>query len=82
MLQPNFRGSYGYGDAWFQKNGFKSWRIAIGDVLAGGHWLVSQGIADPAKLGICSAGRTAATPPCSVLSLTQRSSKRSSPLLR
>ncbi len=52
VLQPNFRGSVGYGDAWFQKNGFKSWRVAIGDVLAGGHWLVSQGIADPAKLGI------------------------------
>lgn len=22
VLQPNFRGSSGYGDAWFQKNGF------------------------------------------------------------
>jgi dipeptidyl aminopeptidase/acylaminoacyl peptidase len=52
VLQPNFRGSTGYGDAWFEKNGFQSWRIAIGDVLAAGHWLVSQGIADPAKLGI------------------------------
>jgi dipeptidyl aminopeptidase/acylaminoacyl peptidase len=52
VLQPNFRGSSGYGDAWFEKNGFQSWRIAIGDVLAAGHWLVSQGIADPARLGI------------------------------
>jgi acetyl esterase/lipase len=52
VLQPNFRGSSGYGDAWFEKNGFQSWRIAIGDVIAAGHWLVSQGIADPAKLGI------------------------------
>ena len=52
VLQPNFRGSSGYGDAWFEKNGFRSWPIAIADVLAAGHWLVSQGIADPAKLGI------------------------------
>ncbi len=52
VLQPNFRGSSGYGDAWFQKNGFHSWRIAIGDILAAGHWLVRQGIADPSKLGI------------------------------
>jgi acetyl esterase/lipase len=52
VLQPNFRGSSGYGDAWFEKNGFRSWQLAINDVLAGGRWLVSQGIADPAKLGI------------------------------
>ncbi len=52
VLQPNFRGSWGYGDAWFQQNGFRSWRIAIGDVLSAGHWLVKQGIADPSKLAI------------------------------
>jgi dienelactone hydrolase len=52
VLQPEFRGSFGYGDAWFKQNGFKSWKIAIGDVLAAGHWLVDQGIADPQKLGI------------------------------
>ncbi len=50
VLQPNFRGSAGYGDGWFQTNGFRSWPIAIGDVLDGGRWLVSQGIADPARL--------------------------------
>jgi dipeptidyl aminopeptidase/acylaminoacyl peptidase len=52
VLQPNFRGSSGYGDAWFQRNGFQSWRTAVGDVADAGRWLVSQGIADPAKLGI------------------------------
>jgi len=52
VLQPNYRGSAGYGDAWYQKNGFHSWRSAIGDVNDAGRWLVSQGIADPAKLGI------------------------------
>jgi acetyl esterase/lipase len=52
VLQPNFRGSSGYGDKWFQKNGFHSWPIAIGDVLDAGRWLVKEGIADPNKLGI------------------------------
>lgn len=52
VLQPNFRGSTGYGDKWFVDNGFKSWRTAIGDVNDGGRWLVSQGIAAPDKLAI------------------------------
>lgn len=52
VIQPNFRGSVGYGDAWFQKNGFQSWRIAIGDVASAGKYLVAKGIADPNKLGI------------------------------
>ncbi len=51
VVQPEFRGSLGYGDAWFEQNGFKSWKVAIGDVLAAGHWLIGQGV-DPAKLGI------------------------------
>ncbi len=50
VLQPNFRGSAGYGSEWFQINGFQSWQTAIGDVADAGRWLVSQGIADPAKL--------------------------------
>ncbi|ARS29017.1 S9 family peptidase [Sphingomonas sp. KC8] len=52
VLQPNFRGSTGYGDAWFKNNGFQSWRIAIGDVVDSGRWLISEGIADPKKLAI------------------------------
>jgi len=52
VLQPNFRGSSGYGDAWFQGNGFRSWRVAIGDVNDAGKWLGSQGIADVSKLAI------------------------------
>ncbi len=52
VLQPNYRGSSGYGAAWFKDNGFKSWKTAIGDVDDAGRWLVSQGIADPEKLAI------------------------------
>ncbi len=52
VLQPNFRGSAGYGSAWFGRNGFQAWRTAIGDVNDAGRWLVAQGTADPAKLAI------------------------------
>ena len=52
VLQPNFRGSSGYGDAWFQKNGYQSWRTAIGDVTDAGRWLVAEGIAKPSALSI------------------------------
>lgn len=52
VLQPNYRGSWGYGDEWYQQNGFRSWKTAIGDVTDSGRWLVSQGIADPKKLAI------------------------------
>ncbi len=52
VLQPNYRGSSGYGDTWYEENGFKSWRIAIGDVDDAGRWLTKTGVADARKLFI------------------------------
>lgn len=52
VIQPQYRGSWGYGDAWLHVNAFKSWRVAIGDIVDSGKWLVTQGIADPTKLAI------------------------------
>lgn len=52
VLQPNFRGSAGYGDAWADQHGYRAWKTAVGDVTDAGRWLVKQGIADPAKLAI------------------------------
>jgi dienelactone hydrolase len=52
VLQPNFRGSSGYGEGWFARNGFQSWRSAIGDVNDAGRWLQTEGIAAPGKLAI------------------------------
>src|SRR3546814_10959030 len=52
VLQPNYRGSTGYGDDWFNYNAWHSWTTAIGDVNDAGRWLVKQGIADSAKLAI------------------------------
>ena len=52
VLQPQYRGSAGFGDAWLKDNGFKSWRTSIGDISATARWLASQGIADPNRLAI------------------------------
>ncbi len=52
VLQPNYRGSAGYGDGWYQQNGFKSWQTAIGDINESGRWLISEGIAAPDKIAI------------------------------
>ena len=52
VLQPNFRGSTGYGSDFFAKNGFQSWKLAVGDIADGARWLAAQGIADPKKLAI------------------------------
>lgn len=52
VLQPNFRGSAGYGDDWLQINGFQSWKTAVSDIIDSGRWLVASGIADPNKIAI------------------------------
>jgi len=52
VLQPNYRGSAGFGDEWLKENGFKSWRTSIGDVVDAARWLVAEGIADPDKVSI------------------------------
>jgi dipeptidyl aminopeptidase/acylaminoacyl peptidase len=52
VLQPNYRGSAGYGEEWLARNGFQSWRTSIGDVTAGAKWLANQGIAAADKLAI------------------------------
>jgi len=52
VLQPEYRGSAGYGESWMLKKGFKSWRTAIGDVNDAGRWLIAKGITTPDHLGI------------------------------
>jgi dipeptidyl aminopeptidase/acylaminoacyl peptidase len=52
VLQPNYRGSAGYGDAWLKQNGFQGWRTSIGDITAGARWLAAQGIGDPRRTAI------------------------------
>ena len=52
VIQPNFRGSAGYGEQWEGANGFRDWEKAIGDISASARFLVDQGIADPRRLAI------------------------------
>ncbi len=52
VLQPNFRGSTGYGKA-FLNAGDREWAGAMHtDLLDAKAWLVAQGIADPARVAI------------------------------
>jgi dipeptidyl aminopeptidase/acylaminoacyl peptidase len=54
VLQPEFRGSTGYGSKLFSA-GFKQWGQAMQDDLAdGARWAIAQGTADPKR--ICIAG--------------------------
>ncbi len=52
VLEPNYRGSSGYGEAFRNLNVEDSNGGEVDDVAAGAQSLVSQGIADPARLAI------------------------------
>lgn len=52
VFQMNFRGSTGYGRAFWQAS-FREWgRKMQDDITDGVNWLVDQGIADPSRLAI------------------------------
>lgn len=52
VIQPNYRGSTGYGDDFENENGFRNWRTAIADVTDAARYLVKDGIADKDRLAI------------------------------
>lgn len=52
VLQPEYRGSAGYGDTWLNVNGFKNWRTSMGDIATSTKWLAAQGISDPKRTAI------------------------------
>jgi len=55
VLQINFRGSTGYGRA-FWESGFKQWGRAMQqDITDGVQWLIKEGIANPKRIGIYGA---------------------------
>lgn len=52
VLQMNFRGSTGYGREFWEAS-FGQWGLAMQDDITDGvQWLIDQGIADPARIGI------------------------------
>lgn len=54
VLEPEFRGSTGFGEKHF-KAGWKQWGLAMqNDIADGARWAIAQGIADPKR--ICIAG--------------------------
>ena len=55
VLQINFRGSVGYGRA-FWEAGFGQWGLAMQDDITDGvQWLIEQGVADPKRIAIYGA---------------------------
>ncbi len=55
VLQVNYRGSTGYGRAFWQK-GFKHWGQAMQDDITDGvDWLIEEGVADPERVAIYGA---------------------------
>ena len=56
VLQPNFRGSSGYGSA-FLKAGYLQWGENIqNDVVDGIDWLIASGVSDPSRVCIAGVG--------------------------
>lgn len=55
VLQPNYRGSGGYGDE-FERLGYRQWGRAMQDDLSDAvQWAIGEGIADPARVAIVGA---------------------------
>ena len=55
VLQMNFRGSTGYGKAFWEAS-FKQWgRTMQDDITDGVNWLIDEGIADPKRIAIYGA---------------------------
>ena len=52
VIQPQYRGSAGFGDEWKNKNAFHNWRTAMSDIADSARWLGAQGIANPDRIAI------------------------------
>ena len=52
VIQPNYRGSAGYGKEFLGENAFHEWKQVMSDIHDSADWLVKQGLADPNRLAI------------------------------
>lgn len=52
VMQPNYRGSAGYGGDFLGKNAFHEWRQVMSDIHDSADWLAKQGLADPKRMAI------------------------------
>lgn len=54
VLQPNYRGSTGYGDGWVGEGALKEWKVVMQDIEDAVRHLVEKGVADPTR--VCTVG--------------------------
>lgn len=52
VIQPNYRGSSGYGSDFLGDNAFRNWRKAMSDIDDAALYLIKQGLADPKRMSI------------------------------
>lgn len=52
VIQPNYRGSSGYGKDFLGENAFHEWRRVMSDIRDSADWLQKQGLADPKRIAI------------------------------
>lgn len=52
VIQPNFRGSAGYGSAFEGENAIRDWQMAMSDIDDSAKYLVDKGLADPKRIAI------------------------------
>jgi dienelactone hydrolase len=52
VIQPEYRGSEGYGDKWLNVNGFRNWATSMADIADAAKWLGAQGIANPNRIAV------------------------------
>jgi dipeptidyl aminopeptidase/acylaminoacyl peptidase len=52
VIQPEYRGSSGYGAEFQNKNAWVNWRTAMSDIGDSARYLAREGIADPARVAI------------------------------
>ncbi|WP_260484298.1 alpha/beta hydrolase family protein [Sphingomicrobium flavum] len=52
VIQPNYRGSQGYGEDFQNGNGFQGWRTAVTDIEDAARYLIAEGIADADRIAI------------------------------
>ncbi len=52
VMQPQYRGSAGYGEDFLNGNALRNWRAAMSDIADSARYLAKEGIADPNRVAI------------------------------
>ena len=52
VIQPQYRGSAGYGDEFLNGNALRNWKAAMSDIGDSARYLAKEGIADPNRIAI------------------------------